>query len=112
MTTAERIENTLKERLQPFHLELRDESARHEGHPGAASGGGHFNLLIVSAAFEGRSVLEQHRMVNEALRDLFGPEIHALALKTIPLSQWTGPGAGAQAKTGSGVAGVTTPGKH
>jgi len=88
MTTAERIETILREHLDPAHLELRDESARHEGHPGAASGGGHFDLMIVSAAFEGRSVLEQHRMVNEALRDLFGPEIHALALKTIPLSQW------------------------
>src|SRR2546427_68632 len=62
MTTAERIETILKERLHPAHLELRDESDRHKGHPGAASGGGHFNIFIVSAAFEGRSVLELHWM--------------------------------------------------
>jgi BolA family transcriptional regulator, general stress-responsive regulator len=85
-----RIEAILRERLRPRHVEVRDESALHAGHAGAASGGGHFEVLIVSAAFEGLSILEQHRLVNEALRDLLGKEIHALAIRTVPASTWTG----------------------
>ena len=88
MSTAEKIESILRERFQPLHLELNDDSAKHAGHPGATSGGGHFDLLIVSERFEGRTLLERHRMVNEALGDLIGGEIHALALRTIPPSEW------------------------
>ncbi len=91
MTTAERIESILRRRFRPEHFELHDDSARHAGHPGAASGGGHFDVLIVSAMFEGRALLERHRMVYEALGDLIGGAIHALALRTIPPSEWTGP---------------------
>ena len=85
---AERIESIVRERFDPLHFELRDDSARHVGHPGATSGGGHFQLLIVAAAFEGLSRLDQHRRVNDALRELFGREIHALALKTLTPSEW------------------------
>jgi BolA protein len=86
--TAERIESILRERFDPLHFELRDDSAKHVGHPGATSGGGHFHVLIVTAAFEGLTRLDQHRQVNDALRELFGREIHALALKTLAPSEW------------------------
>ena len=86
---AEQIESILRERFDPLHFELHDESARHVGHPGATSGGGHFQLLIVAAAFEGLSRLDQHRQVNDALRELFGCEIHALALKTLAPTEWS-----------------------
>jgi len=85
---AERIESVLRERFDPLHFEVRDDSAKHVGHPGATSGGGHFQVLIVAAAFEGLSRLDQHRQVNDALRELFGREIHALALKTLAPSEW------------------------
>jgi BolA protein len=84
----ERIEAILKQRLRPAHLEVRDDSARHAGHAGAAAGGGHFEVLVVSEAFEGLSALEQHRLVYEALEGLLGREVHALALRTIPPSRW------------------------
>ncbi len=87
--TRQRIERILRERFRPLHLELRDDSPGHAGHAGAASGGGHYEVVIVAAAFEGRTALEQHRLVNEALRDLIGREIHALGLKTVPPSRWT-----------------------
>ena len=90
MTTAQRIESNLRESLHPVHLELHDDSASHTGHPGAAGGGGHFTLVIVSAAFEGLSLVEQHRRVNDALRGMIGAEIHALAMRTIPASEWRG----------------------
>jgi BolA protein len=78
----ERIEAILRGRFQPARLEIRDDSAAHAGHAGAASGGGHYDVLIVSAEFEGKSLLDRHRLVHDALRDLIGREIHALALKT------------------------------
>ena len=77
-----RIGAILRGRFHPTRLEIRDDSERHAGHAGAASGGGHFDILIVSAEFEGKSLLDRHRLVNEALRDLIGREIHALGLKT------------------------------
>ena len=83
----EKIETILRERFQPAHLEIHDDSAAHAGHAGAASGGGHFEVLIVSAAFEGKPLLDRHRMVNEALREMIGREIHALGLKTLAPSE-------------------------
>ena len=76
------LERRLRERFDPVHLEIRDDSAKHAGHAGATSGGSHFRVTIVSAAFEGLSLLEQHRAVNDAVMDLFGDKIHALGLKT------------------------------
>ena len=88
MTDArEKIETILRGRFQPAHLEIRDDSAAHAGHAGATSGGGHFEVLIVSAAFEGKTLLDRHRMVNEALREMIGREIHALGLKTLAPSE-------------------------
>ncbi|MFQ5877290.1 MAG: BolA family protein [Acidobacteriota bacterium] len=88
--TIDRIEAILRDRFRPRHLALRDDSARHAAHPGAASGGGHFEVTIVSERFEGKTLLEQHRMVNEALGELLGTQIHALSLRTIPASEWKG----------------------
>lgn len=67
--------------LAPERLELVDESAKHEGHAGAAPGGNtHWRLTIVSAAFSGRSTVARHRMVYAALGDLMQKPIHALAI--------------------------------
>ena len=84
------VETILREKFRPLHLEVRDESASHAGHPGAASGGGHFKVVIVSDAFAGQSLLERHRLVYAALADMFGHEIHALGLQALPPSEWGG----------------------
>jgi len=89
MNVAVMIEQRLRRGLRPLHLEVRDESERHVGHPGATSGGGHYRAVIVSEAFEPMTLLERHRAVNEILRDLFGPRIHALALKTLTPAEWS-----------------------
>lgn len=88
METATRIETILRERFAPQHFELRDLSRFHEGHEGAAGGGGHYRVLLVSRAFEGRSRLERHRAVHEALGGMIGGEIHALALRAATPSEW------------------------
>ncbi|MCZ6650162.1 MAG: BolA family transcriptional regulator [Acidobacteria bacterium] len=87
-TTARSLEAALTHAFAPVHLEIEDDSARHAGHAGAAGGGRHFNITLVSAAFDGHSLLEQHRMVNAVLKDLLGGEIHALGLHTVPATEW------------------------
>lgn len=76
--------DTIRARLQhlaPESLEVFDDSADHAGHAGAKdSGGGHFQVVIVSSAFTGRSRIARHRLVYDALRDLMPGSIHALAI--------------------------------
>ena len=77
-------EEAIRERLAslaPVSLDLRDESAQHAGHAGAASGGGHWQLTIVSEAFRGKSPVARHRMIYEALGDLMKRDIHALQIE-------------------------------
>ena len=82
--TAERVE-TIRERLQaafePVSLEIEDDSAAHAGHVGAQSGGGHFNVSITSAAFAGKTPIQRHRMVYDALGTMMDHDIHALSIK-------------------------------
>ena len=80
MNTLERIEHKL-EVLSPDSVELIDDSEQHAGHEGAKGGGGHFQLIIVSPRFEGKSTQARHRMVHAALGDMLEREIHALSIK-------------------------------
>ncbi|MGH8622682.1 MAG: BolA family protein [Burkholderiales bacterium] len=80
MTVADRIESRLAA-LAPESVEIVDESPAHAGHEGARSGGGHYRLVIVARAFEGKPAQQRHRMVYEALGPMMKHEIHALAIK-------------------------------
>ena len=91
-STAAQLRARLTSHFAPLHLDIVDDSARHAGHAGAAGGGGHFLVTLVSASFEGRTLVEQHRMVNEVLKDMIGGRIHALGLRTIPASSWNDAG--------------------
>ena len=66
--------------LDPVTIEIIDDSARHAGHAGAKSGGGHFRLTIVSPRFAGCRTMERHRLVYDALGPLMKREIHALSI--------------------------------
>jgi len=66
--------------LQPVSVEIIDDSAKHAGHAGAKSGGGHFRLAIVSPRFAGCRTMERHRLVYDALGPLMKREIHALSI--------------------------------
>ena len=52
---------------------------------GTFSGADHFEARVEAPQFQGKSLVEQHRMVYAAVDDLLGGEMHALALKTTPL---------------------------
>jgi BolA protein len=69
--------------LNPENIDIFDDSAAHAGHAGAASGGGHFDVTIVSAIFEGKKSLERHRMVYQPLADLIPSQIHALSIRAL-----------------------------
>ncbi len=77
--------NMIRERLiaafAPESLEVIDDSASHAGHAGALSGGGHYEVIIVSPAFAGLALLQRHRLIYDALGDAMGGAIHAISIK-------------------------------
>ena len=82
MSVAEIITEKLRHAFHPVDLDVQDESYLHAGHASAPEAGeSHFRVKIVAEPFEGKSRVERHRMINEALSaELKGP-IHALALE-------------------------------
>ena len=82
MELSDRIRERLAS-LEPQSVEILDESGRHVGHAGAAAGGSHFRLMIVSARFSGMATLARHRMIYEALGPLMQREVHALAIRAL-----------------------------
>lgn len=84
MTVRDTIAKKLTDALHPESLRVVDESYLHEGHAGHRPGGQtHFRVHIVSRAFEGKSRVERHRMINALLADDLAGGVHALALKTL-----------------------------
>jgi BolA protein len=76
------ITNKLREAFTPESLDVIDESHLHEGHSGHRPGGEtHFRVYIVSNAFEGKSRIERHRMINSTLATELQGGVHALAIK-------------------------------
>ncbi|MCG6873136.1 MAG: BolA family transcriptional regulator [Gammaproteobacteria bacterium] len=75
------IDRILRDHFAPESLEVRDESAEHAGHAGAASGGGHYRLTIVADAFREQDALARHRLIYSALGQLMEKDIHALSIQ-------------------------------
>lgn len=79
------IESLLRERLaflEPLRCEVIDDSALHAGHAGAREGG-HYRLLIVSTHFVGKTTLQRHRLIYDALGELMRSRIHALSIRSL-----------------------------
>jgi len=83
----ERMRERLAATFAPSECQLVDESHLHAGHAGAASGGGHYRLRLVSAQFEGLNRISRHRLVYDCLRDMMQAEIHALNITAIAPSE-------------------------
>jgi len=86
-TRIERIRAALQAALAPTLLELADDSHLHAGHAGAASGGGHYSVKIVSQRFEGLRLVMRHRLVYDAVAEMMRAEIHALAITALTPSE-------------------------
>ena len=50
--------------------------------------GRHFNAVIVSAQFVGKTMIQQHQLVYRALHERMKDDIHALSMKTFTPEQW------------------------
>ncbi len=50
--------------------------------------GTHFEAVIVSEEFAGKTMLQQHQLVYKALGELMGKEIHALSMQTLTPEEW------------------------
>ena len=75
-----RMTELLNAAFAPAQLNIEDESHLHVGHAGAASGGGHYQVRIVSSAFAGQSRVRRHQMVYQALGEMIDGDIHALGI--------------------------------
>lgn len=69
---AVEIEKMIKEALPDAEVTIKD----------LKGDGDHYAAHVVSAAFEGKSRVQQHQMVYQALKGRMGGELHALALQT------------------------------
>mmetsp|Transcript_49016 Transcript_49016/g.81548 ORF Transcript_49016/g.81548 Transcript_49016/m.81548 type:complete len:122 (-) Transcript_49016:8-373(-) len=89
MSIQARITEKIQASLDPLHLEVINESHMHNVAPGSES---HFRVVIVSEKFEGKTKLDQHRMVHEAVEIELRDHIHAFSAQTLKPSQWEAQG--------------------
>ena len=84
-STAQRVEQRLRERLAPTTLEVIDESAAHAGHAGASESGqgSHMRVRIASPLFTGKGRVACHRLVYDALQEFLAEGLHALAIELL-----------------------------
>ncbi|TRY84789.1 hypothetical protein DNTS_008971 [Danionella cerebrum] len=80
------VRTKLTQALSPEHLEVINESHMHAVPPGSES---HFRVVVVSPRFEGLSLLQRHRLVNDALKEELSSCIHALAIQAKTPQQWS-----------------------
>jgi BolA protein len=90
VTLHERIQTKLTQALQPEHLDVENESRMHNVPAGSET---HFKVLVVSAAFEGKGLVDRHRQVNQILAEELKSGVHALSIRALTPSQWRSEGA-------------------
>lgn len=79
MVSPEQVEAMIKAGLPDATVQVQD----------LTGGGDHYQVAVVSSAFTGRSLVQQHQMVYGAVREAMSSEaIHALALKTYTPEEW------------------------
>lgn len=82
MTRDARLREALMLALEPQRLDIINDSDRHAGHRSSpGTGESHYTVVVVSPRFTGKSRVERHRLVNEALAAELQGGLHALAIK-------------------------------
>ncbi|WP_008317191.1 BolA family protein [Leptolyngbya sp. PCC 6406] len=88
MVSSEQVVSMIQNGLSEAQVHVND----------LTGGGDHFEVTVISADFEGRSLVQQHQMVYRAVQEAMSSEaIHALALKTYTPQTWAATGATANA---------------
>ena len=76
MIASDQIKQYIESGLECEHVEVQG-----DGH--------HFEAVIVSSAFRGKSKVQQHQLVYTALGDRMREEIHALSMRTLTPEEWS-----------------------
>jgi acid stress-induced BolA-like protein IbaG/YrbA len=76
MLSASQLKDYIEQHLPCEHLEVRGDD------------GAHFEAVIVSTEFTGKSMVQQHQLVYRALGERMKEEIHALSMRTFTPEQW------------------------
>ncbi|MGB1238989.1 MAG: BolA family protein [Pseudomonadales bacterium] len=84
MSTAQQIEDLVKEALACSEFYLENESHMHSG-PAQES---HFKLIAVSADFSGKRAVQRHQLIYATVAALMNNPIHALALHLFTPQEW------------------------
>jgi BolA family transcriptional regulator, general stress-responsive regulator len=84
-TFTDDLKQKLQDTFNPQYIELINDSSNHNVPAGSES---HFTLILVSEQFEGKSRIQKHRLVNEALANELKTQIHALSLKLFSPSEY------------------------
>ena len=92
------VESRMREKLTaafaPIQLVIENESYKHAHHRAMRgvpnTGETHFTVTIVSDAFAGRSRIDRHRLVHEALAEELSGPVHALAVKAATPAEVSG----------------------
>lgn len=72
------VQELIKKAIPEAHVAIND----------LVGDGDHLQAIVVSKNFEGKSLLEQHQMILNPLRESLKAELHALTLKTYTPQQW------------------------
>ena len=84
MSVEQSIRDKLTDAFAPAALDVVNESHHHAGHAGSpGTGESHFAVTVVSDAFDGKSRVERHRMINAVLADELSGKVHALAITAL-----------------------------
>lgn len=84
VSVEQQIEQRLREGIAPAELRIENESHMHSGDRMDT----HFKLVAVSAAFEGKRLVQRHQMIYGLLSDLMQNPIHALAMHLHTPAEW------------------------
>ncbi len=77
---VEMIQQRLNSAFSPSKLNIIDDSHKHAGHA-SAGGAGHFTVQITANAFSGKTLIQRHRLVYDAVNDIMQTHIHALSIQ-------------------------------
>jgi acid stress-induced BolA-like protein IbaG/YrbA len=76
--------------IQPQQIKSFIEEGLQCDHVAVTGDGHHFEAVIVSAQFRGKSKVQQHQLVYRALGDRMREDIHALSMRTLTPDEWGG----------------------
>ena len=85
MQVQNRITSKLEEAFSPQHLEVLNESNKHNVAPGSES---HFKLIVVCESFQGEMLIKRQRQINQLLADELANGVHALSMHTYTPAEW------------------------